>query len=335
MTRGLVRVLGATPEGRRRLAEAAGMSDAALAGPLSEARALTLWQVAPEVSGDVDLGLHFAEGASLEDLGIVGYLGRASATFGEACARVVKFQRLFKAAAELELALDADGATLIDVPPPGGPPWPRALAEAVIASWLIWPRRWSGTACRPTRVRLQHPRPERTDEHARVFGCPVEFGAARNELRFARDVWTLPLETADALLARYLESAAFEELRRLEPADPFVERVARVMVDLMPSGEVAAERVAKAVGVSARTLHRRLLDRGLTYQRLLDEQRRHTALALLQRNDHNVSEVAFLVGFSDPSGFRRAFRRWTGRAPRAFKSPLDRAASLAGKRPRV
>jgi AraC-like DNA-binding protein len=95
------------------------------------------------------------------------------------------------------------------------------------------------------------------------------------------------------------------------PIDPFIERIQDVLVDLLPSRNVGVARVAGALDLSSRTLHRRRSEHGMTYRDLLDELRRRTALTLLERRQHTVSEVAFMVGFSDPSGPRRAARRWS------------------------
>jgi AraC-like DNA-binding protein len=310
LTRGLVHRIAATPAAKRELATRTGLPAEALAKPLGDRAAHVIWTCAEELTNDPDIGLHFAEQTTFEDMGVVAYLGRASATFGEACTRVALFHRLCKEAADLKLTVSARAATLIDVPLRGEPPWPRQLSEAVMVSWLVWPSRWAGVACRPVRVRLQHARPRRADEHARLFGCPVEFGAPVNQLSFTRKTWELPLTTADGFLVQYLEALAADETRRLREADPFVARLEHAMLQLMPGGSVESERLARSLGVSRRTLHRRLAERGLKYQGVLDELRRRTARALLERREHNLTEVAFLIGYSDPSGFRRALRRW-------------------------
>jgi AraC-like DNA-binding protein len=314
VTRKLIHRLAPDEVSRRKLAARLGqpLPD----GPLGEDLAIAVWQLAEEWSGDADIGLHFAGAMSLEEMGILGYLGRASVTFGEACARVVRFLQLFKDGGEVQFTLKGSTASLIDAPVKGKPPWPRALAEAVLGLWWIAPRQLDAENCRARRVRFQHAAPKNTTEHERLFGCTPEFAAPANELVFGPEVWELRFPTADPLLAQYLERAALDEMSRLAAADPFLERLERTLVELLPSGAFGADRVARTVGVSGRTLHRRLLERGLTYHRVIDGVRRRIAVPLLESNQHNVTEVAFLVGFSDPSGFRRAFRRWTGHAPR-------------------
>lgn len=309
-TKGLARELGKHARVGAQLLARSELDDAALAEPLDDETARRVWIAAAELTHDVDLGLHFAETAALQDLGIIGYIARASATVGDACSRVVALEQLCKEYAQLRIEHGPRGATIIDVPPPGKLAWPRQLAEAIMASWLLWPRRWAGAACRCERVYFQHERPSTLTEHQRVFGCAIEFGSPINAIVFPTEVWSLPLTTADGLLAHYLESAASEQVKHIA-RDPFIARLEDVLVDMLPSGEVGVPRVARALGLSSRTLHRRLSEHGMTYRDLLDELRRRTALTLLERRQHSVSEVAFMVGFSDPSGLRRAVRRWS------------------------
>jgi AraC-like DNA-binding protein len=314
LTRGLCQALAPTPAARKTLARRIGR-DELPEERISSDIAHALWDIAAEVSGDRDFGLHFAERARLEDLGIVAYLGRASATFGEACTRVVQHVRLLKDGGQVELQRDGDVWTLADYPV-SGVPWPRQLAETSLALWWLWPQRLARATGAPRTVRFAHDRPAHTDEHQRLFGCAVEFAQPRNELVLGPELWTLPFASADPLLADYLEAAARWEASQLGAGDVFVEQVERAIAAVMPSGRIAAARLARDLAVSERTLHRRLAERDLTFQRLVDGVRRRAAIALLARTEHSVTEVAFLVGFSDASGFRRAFRRWTGRAPR-------------------
>lgn len=309
-TRGLLRALAPTDAARKELLLRAGLPAACSAGPFSDEGARQLWRAAERYGGDA-LGLKLAAATTLEDLGVLGYIARASATFGEACARAVRFERLLKDGTAVGIEIDAACAHIVETPAPGQAPWPRHLTEAILALWWIWPQRWAGTSCAPLAVRFQHERPASTREHERVFGCAIEFEQPRNELIVAAEVWSLPLPSADPLLARYLEPVAEGEIARLAAEDPLLRRIRDKLLEMMPGGAVDVGRLARAVGISRRTLHRRLAERGLTYQELVDELRRQTALRLFEARQHSFMEVAFLVGFSDASSLRRAYRRWT------------------------
>lgn len=326
-TRGLLRALAPTDAGQKELLLHAGLPAACSSGPFSDEGARQLWRAAEQSGGDA-LGLHLASATTLEDLGVLGYISRASATLGEACARAVRFERLLKDkdGTEIDLEIDATCARIVEMPAPGRAPWPRHLTEAILALWWIWPRRWAGVPCTPSVVRFQHERPASTREHERVFGCPLEFGQPRNELVISTEVWSLPLPSADPLLARYLEPVAEGEIARLAEEDPLLRRIRDKLLEMMPSGTIDVGRLARGVGISRRTLHRRLAERGLTYQEMVDALRRQTALRLFEARQHSFMEVAFLVGFSDASSLRRAYRRWTqekrpGRPPGGLSQP--------------
>lgn len=317
-----MRALARSDAARRTLERQAELPPGGAGGPFSDEAARRIWRIAPELAGDDCLGLHLAATSTMEDLGVLGYLARASATLGEACARAVRFEQLLKGGTDVDVVLDSGGARLVDTPAKGQEAWPRQLAETIMALWWIWPQRWAAVPCRPVVVRFQHKRPRNSkslDELTRIFDCPIEFEKPCNELVIDAAVWSLPLPSADPLLSRYLEPVVESELARLAVEDPLLQRVRGRILEMMPSGTFDVTRVARAVGLSRRTLHRRLRERGLTYQDLVDDLRRQAALRLLEARQHTLMEVAFLVGFSDPSSLRRACQRWTraGRFPRA------------------
>jgi AraC-like DNA-binding protein len=265
-----------------------------------------IWQAAIERLADPDLGLHLAEGAiSARSLGVVGYLTRSSATVGQALARARRFHRL-----------DQSGVTVSERPHDG--PWPRAIAETIVANYVTLARSWTGEQLIPLEVRFQHARP-RSGEHERIFGCPVRFGAPDNAVKFAADDLRRRLRTADSQLLAYLESWAEERLAALAPSRSFADDVRLAVRDCLDhehSVEIGA--VARRLGTSPRSLQRRLLEQGVTFRTLVDAIRRHRAAALLGA-DASISDVADRLGYSDARAFRRAFRRWTGQAPSTGK----------------
>jgi len=203
-TRGLLHHIAGSDATRRELLERTDLDT--LDGPFSDGAARLVWQVASEIvpAEDDALGLQLAASATMEEVGVLGYLARASATFGEACTRAVQFERLLKGGTDVYVETDSVGAHIVDSPSPGRAQWPRHLAEAIMALWWLWPQRWSGVSAAPMVVRFQHARPVNTRAHDRLFGCPLEFAQPRNEVVVSSAVWALPLPSADALLGRYL-----------------------------------------------------------------------------------------------------------------------------------
>jgi AraC-like DNA-binding protein len=146
--------------------------------------------------------------------------------------------------------------------------------------------------------------------YAEVFGAPVIFGAPYDDIELDADVLALPLPGADPITSEILE-AKVEQLA-IAPEESFIERVRKAAADRV---DPSPDDIAKALGISARTLRRHLDAEGETFRGVIDRLRRDRADELLARG-MAVKEVAFALGFSEPSAFSRAYKRWTGKAPK-------------------
>jgi len=163
-----------------------------------------------------------------------------------------------------------------------------------------------------------HPEPADTREHRERYGCPMVFKAPANDIEFSREDGALPFVHADALVHSIFERQVQRALSHL-PEEPGV--AARVRAHLqrtLGGGDYSFAAVAKALHMPARTLQRRLAEEGLSYAVLLEELRRERAADFLQRRV-SIAEVSFLLGYSDPSVFHRAFKRWWGMSPESFR----------------
>jgi AraC-like DNA-binding protein len=281
-----------------------------------------IWAAADRALADDDLGVHLAEsGITAASFGVVGYLVRASTTLGEALIRAQQFHRLVKDRGRLEIAggRDATTVTVIDAPEVDRLHWPRAIAELSVANYLHLARAWTGIAFVPREVRFQHARPRNTRELERFFGCKLKFDQRDNAVELARDLLALPLTTAEPGLASYLEAAAEARLSQL-PAPSLIDEVRAAIGDELRDGDVDIERIARRVGVTPRSLQRRLRDDGTSYRELVDAIRHKRALDLMQRG-LSMGDIAEHLGFSEARAFRRAFRRWTGLVPSAIPRP--------------
>jgi AraC-like DNA-binding protein len=279
-----------------------------------------IWEAADRALGDDDLGIHLAEsGVSAASFGVVGYLVRASTTVGEALARAQQFHRLVKDRGRLELLATPADVTVIDAPEVDRAVWPRAIAELSIANYVQLARAWTGVRFVPREVRFQHPRPRDTRELDRFFGCKLRFGQRDNALVLSRDALATPFTTSEPELGAYLESAATARLAQL-PAPSLIDEVRTAIGDELRRGDVDIERVARRVGVTPRSLQRRLRDDGTSYRELVDTIRHQRALDLIRRG-MPFGDIAEHLGFSEARAFRRAFRRWTGLLPSAIPRP--------------
>jgi AraC-like DNA-binding protein len=176
-------------------------------------------------------------------------------------------------------------------------------------------RHLGGRRLRPARVRLTHFRETARESLTQLVGCPVEFGAARDEILFAPDVLSLRVIHADPWLNRLLVGVCEQALADRRAADSFALRVENAMAPLLPHGEARIRTVAARLGTSQRTLARRLAGEGLTFSALLTRMRRQLSHRYLRDDGLPVSKVAWLLGYQQVGAFSHAFRRWTGRSP--------------------
>lgn len=257
---------------------------------------------------DPAFSLTLAKQASARPLGLFGHLIWLSGTVRDALERAVKFYVVVTRRTVLRLD-ETDGiATIRQVPASPAIPRGRILTEFPFASLALRARAATGGTFALHAVRFAHAG-EATAAYGEVFGVPVEFGARHDEIEIASDRLTLPLLSSDPITSSAIE-AKIAQLTAAAPADPFVDRVRRVAGDGSPAA------IAKALGISERTLRRQLAQHGTNVRELTDQAHRARADALLATGK-TVKEVAFELGFSEPSAFSRAYKRWTGKAPSA------------------
>jgi AraC-like DNA-binding protein len=175
----------------------------------------------------------------------------------------------------------------------------------------------------PREVRLRCAADGQAPRLEQFFGCPVRFGADVDAMAFANDLLDAPLAGEDPEIARDHDQAAERYLDTIDVGGTAAE-VRRVLVGLLPSGEVGLDRVAARLGRGQSTLQRRLQQEGVSYRGVLEATRRQLAERYLADPGLSLGEIAFLVGFTDQSSFSRSFRRWTGKSPRAWRQAAPR-----------
>lgn len=294
--------------------------DARLTGRVTVA----LWDAAAGASGHPNFGLRTGERAGHAAVNMAGMFLAASATLGEGFERVFRFYRVMNDAQTVhwEATPDFLGAwlTVREVPYAV----PRHATEFAFAWSVVTARAVTGVDLAPTLVAFEHEPPADRAEHDALFRCPVRFNQHRSEVRFDPAVAALPVRTADPALVEILESHARAVLTRLPTKQGIVPRVRDAAARALPTG-AALEDIAASLRLSPRSLQRRLRDEGTTYADVLDEVRRALALDALRDPARGAAEVGFALGFSDPSAFHKAFVRWTGSAPGAWRRAANGA----------
>jgi len=278
-----------------------------------------LWQRAVELSGNPAIGLNLAKVMRPGAMHVVGYALMSSSTLRQSFQRLVRYQRIIAEGADLDFSPTERGSLLTlsihgDQIPPA-----RQSADGSLASTLTFCRWLTAKPLVPLEVYLQGPPPADLEPYQAIFRAPLRFYADKHGL-LMRDVdMDIPLPTANAELAQLHDRFAGEYLARFSDSR-VTHRARQVICRLLPQGEPRRESVAQLLHLSERTLQRRLGEEGTSYQQLLDDTRRTLAEQYLQQQDVALLEVAYLLGFSDPSNFYRAFKRWFSMTPGEYRA---------------
>jgi AraC-like DNA-binding protein len=276
-------------------------------------------------AGDPDLGLHFAECLDLDSLDIIGHLAAHSATLGEAFERVCAHSRLLHDSGRVDL--ERRGGLAVLYPGCRGlhHEYPRHIAEFATLAALVLARRVTGAPLIPREVTFKHAAPKRLAEHQRLFGVLPRFEQEETTLVLDGSALALRIAGAQPGLASYLDAYARDVISRLPDDGGLIAQVERAVTTGLPRGVPEIEQIAAQLATSPRTLQRRLGDEGTTFQAIVDRARRRLAERYLEDDHLSLAEIGFLVGFADPSNFHRAFKRWSGETPSAYRAA--RAAS--------
>lgn len=227
---------------------------------------------------------------------------------------LLRYQRLLHDANEIHVEPVARGEVRIAQRLRLTGPMPDHLSDFIVAQWVLRGERLTGSRARIARVWLTRSAPDDLAHHRRVFDVPLGFDADRNAAWFDAAFLDLPIASADASLSTVLRRHADDLLAKLAPSNSLSAALQRHLVGTLADGLPSIQDAARALGVSTRSLQRRLEEEGTSFKGVLDDARRSLALSYLRESGRTVSEVAFLVGFSEVSAFSRAFRRWTGQS---------------------
>lgn len=272
-----------------------------------------VWAKATEIIDDPCFSLKAHQFWHPSYIHALGYAWLASHTLREAVSRFVRYIRVVSEKPFLKLKEDPDGFTLIfgfellDMRIPTQIDMGMALAIHMC-------RLNYGEDLTPIYVDIVHPEPPCAEEYYALYKSPIRFSAERDSMTFSFADFDKYLIGANPQLARLNDQVMIEYLAKLD-RDNIIDRATTVIIDMLPSGGLAGDKVAEQLNMSVRSLQRRLKEAGTTFHRLLDGVRNDLASTYVRDPDIELVEVAFLLGFSDQSAFSRAFKRWTGRPP--------------------
>ena len=277
-----------------------------------------LWKLAVTATGEEAFGLTVARHVGPTTFHALGYSLTASETLLAAFERITRYFRIVTDAAEPVLALEGDRYRLsFHVTAGAHPPTDESFdAFAFLLVRLcrgLYRRQYS-----PLSISLRRPQPHGLGAFERAFRAPLQFGADENILWFDRETFEMKLEGANPELARQNDEVVLRYLAHFDRQN-LRTRVHAALVQLLPLGEPSADKVAESLHMSPRNLQRKLAEEDTSYKELLNDTRRDLALSYLRDPSYNLTEITYLLGFADSRSFNRAFQRWTGQAPSAYR----------------
>ena len=244
---------------------------------------------------------------------LIDYLVATSDSVGEGLTRLARYLRLAEPRSVPCLCQDEDPIRVLLE----GHDTPFSAEFTVTLNLLHWREETEGRF-RATYASFCH-KPDDVAEMQRLLGCPVHAGESWNGWALSREMWQLPLRRRDPALSRLLRRQADESIARLPSAGGVTLDVRRALASRVGGGDTRIQTIARTLATSARSLQRRLAAAGVSYQQLLDLERKDAAERYLTDASLSVAAVAYLLGYSEPAAFNRAFRRWHKETPQAFR----------------
>lgn len=278
---------------------------------------------AAALTGDPHFGMRMGLSYEPRQTGPLGYSMMHARTVRDSLRLVVRYQSMHLRGTALHLHDDADPARLTyRVEDPTLRPRVQdalaAVATGIKMVRCLGPQEWS-----PPRIWFEHEARDSDGVLTELLGTKVEHGRPMNALFVEQSVLDSAVHGADeglgSVLERHLELLARRPPKLAAKADTLVARVQKVVAAQIHDGEPSLEGAAKALGTSSRTLQRELRKRSTAFRELVEELRRDLALEYMRETDTAITQVAFMLGYSELSAFDRAFRRWTGISPKAHR----------------
>lgn len=267
------------------------------------------------------VGLEVGKSITAANLGVLGYVLLACPHLGAVLSRLERYARLVDRAYFMEISMENDHLKMV---------WPlmlhetyhAAYSEMGMATFVQYARNLTAKDMPIHSVTFCHQPLTDEKQYTDFFGGKVLFDQAEVSLKFDINYLNLPLRQPDDKLLAILEKQAKQALAQIPNQEQFLQQVHTVMLSLCREALPTLDEVANKLNMSARTLQRKLAEHSFTFQQLLEQTQQHLAGQYLKDEHLQLVEIAQLLGYSDQSAFTRAFKRWTGKTPKVYRSEL-------------
>ncbi len=290
--------------------------------PLSAQHAF--WAAAAEVSQDPDIGLHLGEHLPLYRGQVLEHLFVSSDNFGEGLKRALAYQRLISDAFHARLVCEDGRCYLTNgVQVVKDKMINRHFTESAMCGILRFFKFITEGQFKPIYIDFDFAQGAAAEEYQRVYQCPVSLGQKETRLYFDPAILRYPLWQAEPELSQLHEQLALEKLQELARYD-LVGEVRRAIGATLESGETTLETIATHLQITPRRLRTQLSEANTSFQQILSDYRCRLAKKLLANTHESVERIVYLTGFSEPSTFYRAFKRWTQETPVEYRKRKQR-----------
>jgi len=257
---------------------------------------------------------------------ILGYLMMNCQTLGEAFEKAGRYQRIIGNLITARAELGLGKVRLVYFMPPHAPLMSRHCYEATFSSSVRLARTLTGQPLSPLEVTFIYPEPESRAEYERIFNCPVRLGQQDNSMTLDMGMGSLPVRMLNPALLEHFEKYAQDFLAQREWNDATTQVVTRILLSRLDDPSLSIEKVAREMAVSVRTLQKQLEAEGVVFSDLLRDIRQQLAKKYLREN-YSVEQITYLLGFSEPSVFRKSFKKWVGVTPGEYRQQASGAAA--------
>jgi len=276
-----------------------------------------LWHLALEFSDDPSLGLKLAQNPYNEEMGLVAHIFFNSPTFSAGLKQYQRYYSLVNEGMHIEIETDDEAAYVKYICDEADVYCPADMEHTLAISVLRVKQNISASISL-LAVHFEHSAPEDITLYEKIFPCSIEFDRPHCALIFKKDYLNYKLPKRSAYLYKILTHHIEALLKKVRPESTFAIKVKSLVERQLAKDCIDAEHIAEKLYMSRHTLYRKLKLEQVSFHDLVDQVREEKAYALLDQKKHSLSEVAFLLGFSELSAFSRAFKRWTGQSPAKY-----------------
>ena len=277
-----------------------------------------IWRAALRVTNDDAIGIKFVKHFQIGSLSGLGFCWAASNTLLDGFLRLSRYFSVISTAVKIEVIEHRDVIRIIlKLPVPYGVAADPGI-DACLALFVHLSRLVLGDKLNASSLQLQRPKPLAFKTFDAYFKCPIHYDADTNELSFDKAVMLEPLQQSNPDLARINDQVVVDYIRQ-QDRDNYTARVASIIAEDLPLGTPSQTMVAKRLNIGSKTLQRRLTQEGTSFSALLNQIRQDLSIKYLKNEWRSISEISYLLGFTEPSNFTRWFKEESGESPTHFR----------------